>query len=161
MAALLCRDGEREDVANEIWAALIGVAGALGGVWYGARLSRNAAKGLLHQQAQAEFAASFTEVLTRLHQGVSEAGQIEALTIMQEDYPRQLTAYVKLRTLLPPEKQALLDAAWRAYTKDEQYDDPSEKKMYRFLHIIELKADEHQYALAAKHIHALLSRAAA
>ena len=59
-------------MANEIWAALIGVVGALVGVWYGARLSREAARSLLAQQAKAEFASTFTETLFKLSGPVAE-----------------------------------------------------------------------------------------
>jgi hypothetical protein len=148
-------------MANEIWAALIGVGGALGGVWYGARLSRQAARDLLHEQARGEFASVFADTLVKLGRGVGEPGIGEAFQILTADYPRHYAAYIRLRTLLPTEKQKQLDIAWAAYTKDEEYELRDEAETYRFVHVLGPKSDEHQFLLAQKHVQALLAKTAA
>ena len=146
---------------NEIWAAAIAVAGTIGGVWYGAKLSRKAAFDLLSQQAKAEFASAFTDTLVKLSGAVEEDRDGRAIYILQEDYPRHLVAYVKLRSVLPKEQQATIDEAWRQYTKDEMDQPPREREFYRFNHILAPQSDEHQFMLATKHINALLARTAA
>jgi len=143
-------------VANEIQAALIGVFGAIGGVWYGARLSRQAAQDLLAQQAKAEFAASFTDTLTKLHAGAFSPGQADALFIMQEAYPAHFAAYLKLRSIVPKKQQDAIDQAWQQYTQDDQFELAEEKSTYRFSHILNADTDKHQQMLAIKHINSLL-----
>lgn len=143
-------------MAVEIWTALIGVAGTLGGVWYGARLSRQAARDLLHEQARAEFATAFTETLVKLGRGVADPGIGEAIRVLTEDFPRHYTAYIRLRTLLPTEKRKRLDTAWAVYTKDDEYELREEAETYRFVHILGPKAEEQQFMLAQKHVQSLL-----
>ena len=157
----------REDsrLSNEVLAAFISVAGAvvgaLGGVWYGARLSREAARDLLAQQAKAEFASSFTDTLFKLTGPVPENRVGDAFNILQSDYPRHLTAYIRLRTVLPKEQQRTIDEAWQHYAKDDKNDLPEEREFYRFKHILGPVSDEHQFMLAIKHINTLLERSAA
>ena len=148
-------------MANEIWAALIGVAGAISGVWYGAKLSRQAARDLLAQQAKAEFASAFTDTLLKLMGPVAEDRVGRAFHILQDDYPRHLAAYVRLRTVLPKLQQDAIDEAWKQYARDDQEDLPQERDFYRFNHVLSQQSDEHQFMLAAKHVNALLARAAA
>lgn len=147
-------------MANEIWTALIGVGGAFAGVWYGAKLSRQAARDLLHEQARWEFASAFADTLVKLGRGVSDPGVGEALDILTTDFPRHFAAYVRLRTLLPIEKQVALDTAWSAYTKDDDYELREEAETYRFVHVLGPESDEHQFMLAQKHVQALLAKAA-
>ncbi len=148
-------------MANEIWAALIGVGGTLAGVWYGAKLSRQAARDLLYEQARSEFASAFTDTLVKLGRGVSNPGVGEAIDILTADFPRHYAAYVRLRTLLPAQKQKEVDLAWAQYTKDDEYELREEAETYRFVHVLGPKSEEHQFMLAQKHVHALLSKTAA
>jgi hypothetical protein len=148
-------------MANEIWAALIGVAGAIGGVWYGAKLSRQAARDLLAQQAKAEFASAFTDTLLKLSGPIQEDRMGRAFHILQEDYPRHFAAYIKLRTILPQQEQEAIDEAWKNYARDDKNDPLEEREFYRFKHVLGPESDEHQYMLAAKHINALLTKTAA
>ena len=148
-------------MANEIWAALIGVAGAMGGVWYGARLSREAARDLLTQQAKAEFASAFTDTLVKLSGPVQENRVGDAFHVLQAAYPRHFVAYIKLRSILPNEQQRAIDEAWQHYAKDDKSDLPEEREFYRFNHVLDPKTDEHQHMLAAKHVNALLAKTAA
>lgn len=145
---------------DEIWAALIGVAGALSGVWYGANLSRKAARDLLAQQARAEFASAFANTLLKLTCSVEE-GLGQAMDILKEDYPLHLVAYIRLRSVLPKEQQGNVDHAWNQYTNDDKKSLRQEREFYRFSHVLAADSDEHQFMLAAKHINALLARTAA
>ena len=145
---------------SEIWAALIGVVGTLAGVWYGAWLSRKAARDLLIQQAKAEFAAAFTATLVNLASGQKQ-DQGQALGILQTDYPGHLAAYIKLRSVLPKEQQVAVDEAWRQYTRDDQNQLPEEREFYRFNHVLGPDSGEHQFMLAAKHVNSLLAKIAA
>lgn len=146
---------------NEIWAALIGVAGAIGGVWYGAKLSRQAARDLLAQQAKAEFASAFTDTLLKLSGPIQEDRMGRAFHILQDDYPRHFAAYIKLRTILPQQEQDAIDEAWKHYARYDKNDLPEEREFYRFKHVLSPVCDEHQFMLAAKHINSLLARTAA
>lgn len=152
-------------MANEFWADAIGVvssvAGAIGGAWYGAKLSRQGERDLLHDQARVEFANAFAATLARLGRGVEDHGLGEALQIMNEGFPKHYLAYVKLRTALPPDNQRALDAAWNSYTKEHEYELSEEGEFYRFIHVLGPKHDEHQFMLAEKHIYALLAKTAA
>ena len=152
-------------MSEAIWSAFIGavatVAGTLGGVWYGARLSRQSARDLLAQQAKAEFASAFTDTLIKLTGPVEEERIGKAIRILQDDYPRHLVAYVKLRSVLPKGQQDAIDEAWKQYTRDEKNDLPEEREFYRFKHVLGPDSDEHQFMLATKHINALLARTAA
>ena len=160
--ATCCKDFQ---LSNEILAAFISVAGAvagtLGGVWYGARLTREAARDLLAQQAKAEFASAFTDTLFKLTGPVPENRVGDAFNILQADYPRHLIAYISLRSVLPIKQQRTIDEAWQQYAKDDKNDLPEEREFYRFNHVLGPKSDEHQFMLATKHINVLLSKAAA
>lgn len=148
-------------MSNELWAALIGVCGTLTGVWYGAKLSRQATRDLLQDQARAEFATAFSETLARLGRGSSDPGVGEALQILNADYPHHYAAYVRYRVLLPAKRQRDLDRAWSEYTKEDAYELREEAELYRFIHVIEPTSEEHQFALAIKHVNALLAKTAA
>ena len=148
-------------MANELWAAVIAVAGTMGGVWYGARLSREAARDLMAQQAKAEFASAFTDTLVKLSGPVEEDRDGRAVYILQEDYPRHLVAYIKLRSIVSKKQQTAIDEAWQHYTRDEKNHLPREREFYRFNHVLGPQTDEHQFMLAKKHINALLARTAA
>jgi len=148
-------------MAYEIWAAAISVAGTIGGVWYGARLSRQAARDLMAEQAKAEFASAFTDTLLKLSGPVEEDRDGRALHILQEDYPRHLVAYIKLRTVVPKVGGGSDHEAWKQYCKDDETQLPREREFYRFKHVLSPASDEHQFMLAKKHINALLARTAA
>ena len=145
-------------LTNELWAALVGVAGTLGGVIYGAKLSREAARDLLAQQAKAEFASAFTDTLFKLSGSVTESREGKALHILQADYPRHFVAYIRLRSILPKKEQDAIDEAWKQYAKDDDNDLPEEREFYRFKHVLGPESDEHQHMLAAKHINILLAK---
>ena len=152
-------------MSNEIWAALIGatatVVGTLGGVMYGAKVSRQPTRDLLAQQAKAEFAAAFTDTLIKLSGPVQEVRVGRAFHILQEDYPRHFAAYIKLRSILTKQQQDSIDEAWKHYAKDDKSDLPEEREFYRFKHVLSPNTDEHQFMLATKHVNALLSSTAA
>lgn len=147
-------------MANELLAALIGVAGTLGGVWYGARLSRQASRDLLSNQAKAEFAGAFAETLLKLTGPVVEERTGRAMHILKEDYPRHLVAYLRLRSVLPKQQQQSVDRAWQDYIREDSSDIPEEREFYRFCYVLDPQSDEHQFMLAAKHVNALLAKIA-
>ena len=63
-------------MSYEIASAIIGVVGTLigafGGVYYGARLSKEAARHVVVLQARAQFTAAFTGTLVKLRNGVTD-----------------------------------------------------------------------------------------
>ena len=144
-------------MSNEIWNALIGVSGALGGVWFGAKLSRQATQDMLAQQAKAEFASTFTSTLIKLHSKITNPGENRALSILEEDFPIHFAAYLKLRAVVPKKQQTAIEEAWKHYAEKDNYELPEEGEFYRFVHVLESIKDEHQCLLAIKHINALLS----
>jgi hypothetical protein len=152
-------------MTDEAFATLIGtiatIGGTMWGVWYGARVSRQAARDLLTQQAKAEFAASFTGALVNLSGPVQEERVGTALHILQEHYPAHLAAYIRLRSVLAKEEQAAIDEAWKKYAGDDKRQLPGEREFYRFCHVLSPESDEHQFMLATKHIYSLLARTAA
>ncbi|MEK6805189.1 MAG: hypothetical protein AABY95_00890 [Pseudomonadota bacterium] len=143
-------------MCNEIISTIIGVIGAISGVWYGAHLSRKAARDLLAQQAKAEFAASFTDTIIKLQSKITEIGVGEALSILQAGHPVHFAAYIKLRSVIPKEQQGPVDKAWKEYTKDDKYNLPEERRFYRFAHVLYSDKDEHQYMQALKHVNRLI-----
>lgn len=145
-------------MGNEVLAALVGVVGTLAGAWYGARLSRRAARDLLASQAKAEFAAAFTDTLFKLTGPAEEQGIGQAIHILQEDYPRHLVAYLRLRSILPKDHQEVVDRAWREYAGGDANEPAEECNFYRFIHVLAPESDEHQFMLAAKHVHGLLAK---
>ncbi len=142
---------------NELWVAIIGVAGTLAGVWIGARLSNNTAQNLMAQQAKAEFSAKFTETLIQLHAPVDEPGIGEALEILKKTFPSHLTAYLKLKAIIPSKHCNGIEEAWNRYTKDGNYELQKEKEMYRFTHVLSGKNDREMRLLAIKHVNALIN----
>ncbi len=148
-------------MANELWAALVGVGGAILGTWYGARLSRAAARDLLAQQAKSEFATAFTDTLFKLGLPAMAVGRGEAWQILRDDYPKHLIAYIRLRSILSRRDQIVIDEAWGKYVMDDKNDLPEEREMYRFKHVLGLGSNEQQFKLAAKLINTLLASAAA
>ena len=149
-------------MANEIWAALIGVIGAIGGVFCGARLSRQAARDLLHEQARSEFTAAFTDTLIKLGRGASDPCIGDAISILTTDFPGHYAAYIRFRVLLSSnENRKKLDLAWATYTKDGDYELMEEAEKYRFAHVLGSNSKEHQFLLAQKHVQALLAKSAA
>lgn len=143
-------------MSDELLGALIGVGGVFLGAWYSARLSRRAAHDLLAQQAKAEFAASFTSTLMKLHGDNATPGEGRALFILQEDYPIHFAAYLKLRAVVPKKEQCAIDRAWKNYAYKDEYDLPEETAFYRFSHVLDPTSEEHQHMLAIKHINILL-----
>ena len=141
----------------EIWSALIGVVGAIAGVWLGARLSRRAAVDLLSRQAKAEFASAFTGTLLRLYAEPDNTGEGKLIQILQEDFPSHFGAYLKLRAVLPKNEQLAIDGAWKKYSQDENYYNQEERDFYRFSHVLEPADSEHRQMLAIKHVNALVS----
>lgn len=143
-------------MSDELLGAFIAVAGAMVGAWYSARLSRGATQDLLAQQAKAEFASSFTSTLIKLHSETASPGEGRAIFILQEDFPSHFAAYLKLRAVIPKKEQKAIDGAWRRYSQEDEYELPEEKSFYRFSHVLEPHAEEHQHLLAIKHINILL-----
>jgi len=144
-------------LCKEILSVAISVAGTIGGVWLGARFSRQAAQDLLAQQAKAEFASTFTNTLVKLHSEIPNTGEGRALHILQDDYPIHFSAYLKLRAVVPKKQQNAIEESWKHYAEKDHYELSAEREFYRFCHILEPKKDEHQCLLAIKHINALLS----
>ena len=145
---------------DELIGAIIAVAGAIIGAWYSARLSRQAAQDLLSQQAKAEFSSAFTGALIKLHSEISNPGEGRALFILQEDFPSHFAAYLKLRVVVPKKEQQTIDAAWKRYAQEDEYELPEERTFYRFSHVLEPHAEEHQNLLSIKHINILLNATA-
>lgn len=145
---------------NEIWAAVIGVLGTVVGVLLGAcmstKLSRKAAQDLLVLQARAEFAGAFVDILVKLDSEVVESGEGAALEMLQLAYPLHLAAYIKLRSVLPKREQRASDEAWRQYTRDDKYEHQEERRVYRFMQVLNADSDKQQYLLAKEHIERLL-----
>lgn len=144
-------------MSNEIWVAIIGVAGTLAGVWIGARLSSNTAKNLVAQQAKAEFCTAFTETLVQLHAPVEEPGIGEALEILQNNYSIHLAAYLKLKATVPSKHVQGIEVAWKQYNKDGNYELQEEQEMYRFAHVLNGKNEEEMRMLARKHVNTLIN----
>ena len=137
--------------------SVMGIAGSIGGVFLGARLSRKTAQDLLAQQAKAKFSASFTCTLVKLHSEIPNQGEGRATTILQEDYPAHFAAYLELLAVVPKRHQAKIDEAWKHYAEKEEYELPEEREFYRFCHVLSPNKEEHQYLLAIKHINSLLN----
>ena len=152
-------------MSETLIAAWIGVAGTviagLGGAWLGAKIARDTGRNLLIQQARAEFANAFGSTLVKLSGPAEEDRMGRAMHILKEDYLQHLLAYIRLRSILPKQKQEAVDKAWSQYTNDEKYSLPQEREFYRFSHVLSPESDEHQFMLAAKHINILLSSTAA
>jgi len=147
-------------MATEIWAAIIGVVGtlvgALGGAYFGSKLSKDATRHLIVLQAYEEFSAAFTDTLLKLRLGIAGPDEAEGMQILKEDYQAHLHAYLKFRSILPSSLRKKLETAWREYTKDDDYDDQDERETYRFCHVLAANTGEHELLLAEKHINALL-----
>ncbi|EDM83661.1 MULTISPECIES: hypothetical protein [unclassified Limnobacter] len=141
---------------NEIWAALVGVGGALIGVWYGAKLTKKAAIELVVQQEKGRFLSSFSDTLLRLSRPVEEQGIGEANSVLQEHYSKHLAAYLRLRVAVPSTYHNAIEAAWAKYTQDDEYELQEEKEIYRFAYVLNGKNDEEMQTLAIKHINALI-----
>jgi len=145
-----------ECMATELWAAIIGVAGTLIGVWIGARLSSNTAKNLVVQQVKAEFYSAFTETLVQLHARVEELDIGEARRILQVNFPSHLAAYLKLKASVPSKYVKGIEEAWGRYTNDNEYELQEEKDIYRFSHVMSGGSDEDMRRLAIEHVNALI-----
>ena len=141
---------------KDILLATLGVLGALGGAWLGAKLTRQAARDLLATQAKLEFSSVFTDTLFRLSTEVVEERTGRAWRILKEEYPAHLRAYLKLLSVLPIAQQPQVKQAWQTYTGDNKADPNDEPDFYRFSEVLSPTSDEHQHMLALKRVRALL-----
>lgn len=144
-------------MSSEIVSSLAGVFGTILGVLVGYKLSKKAARDLMTQQEKAQFLSSLIPTLKKLHAKREDVGVGEASEIMQHDYPAHLSAYLKLRAVVPRKEREAIERAWRDYTKDDQYELKEEQGFYRFSHIFSGETDEHQTALAIENINRLIN----
>ena len=141
---------------KDILLALLGLIGALGGAWLGARLTRQSARDLLATQAKQEFACAFTDTLFRLSTEVAEEREGRAWHILKEEYPTHLRAYLRLLSVLPLTERAKVEQAWQTYTGERRADPNDEPDFYRFSEVLSPETDEQQHMLARKRVRALL-----
>jgi len=143
-------------VPTEIWTAIVGIAGAMLGVWYGAGLAKKTAIELVVRQSKAEFLAIFTDALVELNSHIDDGGLGDAHAVLQKYYPSHLGAYLKLHTTLPAKYRYPIEEAWHRYIRDDQHELQVEKDMYRFAHILSGEDEEQMRQLALQHLSALI-----
>ena len=142
-------------MAMEITSAVLGIAGSLMGVWIGGKISRNANRELLQHQAENEFAAAFSEVLTELYLG-HEAESGFARDLLTKHFAAHHTAYQKLRLLLSPVGRMKLDTRWDQYANDKKSLDLRERDLYRFSEVFSMESTADQNSAAINRINRLL-----
>jgi hypothetical protein len=147
-------------MSDECWRAAAGIAGTVVGVFIGAWLSRKTSQDLLAQQAKAEFSATFIDTLVKLHAGMQNSGEGDAVDILKDGFSAHFSAYLKLRAVIPKKQQPAIDKAWKHYADEDEKDLPEERPIYRFAHVLDPKLKEHQNLLAIKHVNRLLDAVA-
>jgi hypothetical protein len=122
-------------VSETIYAALIGVIGALGGsltgAWFGAYLTRRATYHLALRESFAKFASGFTEELIEL-KTTSSTEEGVVVDLLESAYQKHLRAYLELYAMLSGRQRRTLEIKWKTYKQERSDGTPEAREALKF-----------------------------